>query len=79
MKQYLDLMQHVLDKGVLKNNRTGIDTISTFGYQTRYYLSEGFLLVTTKKVHTKSVIHELLWFLRGDTNMKYLKDNKVSI
>ncbi|MBI1216178.1 MAG: thymidylate synthase [Alphaproteobacteria bacterium] len=79
MKQYLDLMQHVLDKGVPKKNRTGVDTLSTFGYQTRYDLSEGFPLVTTKKVHTKSVIHELLWFLRGDTNIKYLKDNKVSI
>ncbi len=79
MKQYLDLMQHVLDKGVLKKNRTGIDTISTFGYQTRYDLAQGFPLVTTKKVHTKSIIHELLWFLKGDTNIKYLKDNKVSI
>jgi thymidylate synthase len=79
MKQYLDLMQHVLDTGVQKKNRTGVDTISTFGYQTRYNLAEGFPLVTTKKVHTKSVIHELLWFLRGDTNIKYLKDNKVSI
>ena len=79
MKQYLDLMQHVLDKGVLKKNRTGIDTVSTFGYQTRYDLSEGFPLVTTKKVHTKSVIHELLWFLKGDTNIQYLKDHKVRI
>lgn len=79
MKQYLELMQHVLDKGVRKANRTGIDTISTFGYQTRYDLSEGFPLVTTKKVHTKSVIHELLWFLQGDTNIKYLKDHNVRI
>ena len=79
MKQYLDLMRHVLETGVQKKNRTGVDTISTFGYQTRYDLSEGFPLVTTKKVHTKSVIHELLWFLRGDTNIKYLKDHKVSI
>ncbi|MDE1151919.1 MAG: thymidylate synthase [Micavibrio sp.] len=79
MKQYLDLMQHVLDNGVLKKNRTGVDTISTFGYQTRYDLSEGFPLVTTKKVHTKSVIHELLWFLKGDTNIQYLKENKVRI
>lgn len=79
MQQYHDLMQHVLDKGVLKKNRTGIDTISTFGYQTRYDLADGFPLVTTKKVHTKSVIHELLWFLAGDTNIKYLKDNKVRI
>lgn len=79
MKQYLDLMQHVLDNGKLKKNRTGIDTISTFGHQSRYDLSEGFPLVTTKKVHTKSIIHELLWFLKGDTNIKYLKDNQVSI
>lgn len=79
MKQYLDLMRHVLDNGRLKKNRTGIDTISTFGYQTRYDLSEGFPLVTTKKVHTKSVIHELLWFLKGDTNIKYLKENNVRI
>jgi len=79
MKQYLELMQHVLDKGVLKKNRTGVDTISTFGYQTRYDLAEGFPLVTTKKVHTKSVIHELLWFLKGDTNVKYLQENKVRI
>lgn len=79
MKQYLELMQHVLDKGVRKANRTGIDTISTFGYQTRYDLSEGFPLVTTKKVHTKSVIHELLWFLQGNTNIKYLKDHNVRI
>jgi thymidylate synthase len=79
MKQYLDLMQHVLDNGKLKKNRTGIDTISTFGYQNRYDLSDGFPLVTTKKVHTKSIIHELLWFLKGDTNIKYLKDNNVRI
>lgn len=79
MKQYLDLMQHVLAKGVRKQNRTGIETISTFGYQNRYDLADGFPLVTTKKVHTKSVIHELLWFLNGDTNIKYLSDNKVRI
>ena len=79
MKQYHDLMRHVLDKGVRKSNRTGVDTISTFGYQTRYDLSQGFPLVTTKKIHTKSAVHELLWFLRGDTNIKYLKDNGVSI
>nr|AIA17307.1 thymidylate synthase [uncultured bacterium] len=79
MKQYLDLMQHVLDNGVLKKNRTGIDTISTFGYQARYDLSKRFPLVTTKKIHTKSIIHELLWFLKGDTNIGYLKDNKVRI
>ena len=79
MKQYLDMMQHVLDTGTLKKNRTGVDTISTFGYQTRYDLLEGFPLVTTKKVHTKSVIHELLWFLKGDTNIQYLKENNVRI
>jgi thymidylate synthase len=79
MQQYLDLAQHVLDHGLRKKNRTGIDTISTFGYQTRYDLSEGFPLVTTKKIHTKSVIHELLWFLKGDTNIQYLKDHKVRI
>lgn len=79
MQQYHDLMRHVLQHGVRKSNRTGTDTISTFGYQNRYDLSEGFPLVTTKKVHTRSIIHELLWFLKGDTNIKYLKDNKVSI
>jgi len=79
MKQYHDLLRHVLDKGVKKSNRTGTDTISTFGYQCRYDLSEGFPLVTTKKIHTKSIIHELLWFLTGNTNIKYLKDNKVRI
>src|SRR3954464_1640692 len=79
MEQYLDLVRHVLDKGVKKTNRTGIDTVSTFGYQSRYDLAQGFPLVTTKKVHTKSVIHELLWFLKGDTNIKYLKDHKVRI
>lgn len=79
MQQYLELIRHVLTKGTRKANRTGIDTISTFGYQNRYNLSEGFPLVTTKKVHTKSIIHELLWFLKGDTNIKYLKDNGVRI
>jgi thymidylate synthase len=79
MKQYHDLMRHVLDHGVRKHNRTGTDAISCFGYQNRYDLSEGFPLVTTKKVHTKSIIHELLWFLQGDTNVKYLQDNKVTI
>ncbi len=79
MRQYLDLMRHVLDNGVRKANRTGVDTLSTFGYQNRYDLAEGFPLVTTKKVHTRSIIHELLWFLRGDTNIQYLKDNKVTI
>ena len=79
MKQYHDLLRHVLDKGVRKSNRTGTDTIATFGYQMRFDLSEGFPLVTTKKVHTKSIIHELLWFLKGDTNIKYLKENGVRI
>jgi thymidylate synthase len=79
MKQYLDILQHVLDHGTHKQNRTDTPAISCFGYQTRYDLSEGFPLVTTKKVHTKSIIHELLWFLNGDTNIKYLKDNKVRI
>lgn len=79
MKQYLDLMQHVLDTGVRKENRTGIDTISTFGYQTRYDLADGFPMVTTKKLHLRSIIHELLWFLKGETNIAYLKDNKVRI
>lgn len=79
MKQYLDLMQHVMDNGVLKENRTGIDTISTFGYQTRYDLAEGFPMVTTKKMHLRSIIHELLWFLNGDTNISYLKEHGVRI
>ena len=79
MKQYLDLMQHVLDYGVKKEDRTGTGTISVFGYQMRFDLGQGFPLVTTKKLHLRSIIHELLWFLKGDTNIKYLKDNKVSI
>jgi thymidylate synthase len=79
MKQYHDLMRHVLDHGVKKEDRTGTGTVSVFGYQMRYNLEEGFPLLTTKKLHTKSIIHELLWFLKGDTNIKYLKDNGVRI
>lgn len=79
MKQYLDLMRHVRDHGTRKDDRTGTGTLSVFGYQMRFDLSEGFPLVTTKKCHLRSIIHELLWFLKGDTNIKYLKDNGVSI
>lgn len=79
MKQYHDLMQHVLEHGTKKTDRTGTGTISVFGYQMRYDLAEGFPLLTTKKLHTKSIIHELLWFLKGETNIKYLKENGVGI
>ena len=79
MKQYLDLLQHILDNGFQKGDRTGTGTKSVFGYQMRFNLEDGFPLLTTKKVHLRSIIHELLWLINGDTNIKYLHDNKVSI
>jgi thymidylate synthase len=79
MKQYHDLMRHVLENGTSKTDRTGTGTISVFGYQMRFDLQQGFPLLTTKKLHLKSIIHELLWFLKGDTNIAYLKENGVKI
>ena len=79
MKPYLDLLRHISEQGALKSDRTGTGTQSIFGYQLRFDLSAGFPLVTTKKVHVRAIIHELLWFLKGETNIKYLKDNQVSI
>jgi thymidylate synthase len=79
MKQYHKLLEHILENGTLKGDRTGTGTLSTFGYQMRFDLSEGFPVLTTKKLHLRSIIHELLWFLKGDSNIQYLKENNVSI
>ena len=79
MEQYQTLLRHMCSNGIPKEDRTGTGTLSCFGYQMRFDLNKGFPLTTTKKIHTKSVFYELLWFLKGDTNIKYLNDNKVSI
>ncbi|MBP7498085.1 MAG: thymidylate synthase, partial [Bacteroidales bacterium] len=79
MRQYLEMLDYVIKNGIEKKDRTGTGTISIFGYQMRFNLEEGFPLLTTKKMHLKSIIYELLWFLKGETNIKYLKDNKVTI
>ena len=79
MKQYLDLLRHVMETGADRGDRTGTGTRSVFGYQMRFDLNEGFPVLTTKKLHLRSIIHELLWFLKGDTNIAYLKENGVSI